>query len=328
MIQNPYRPSRRSVLGMFGAALLSPVQVRAAGLEVASGTAFGTTWQIVGASGSGLEALRPEVVSLFASIDARMSPWRPDSALSRINSGQAGRQEVDDEFVFVAGRALDVARDSGGAFDPTVGPIVARWGFGPIAGGEIPNWRGIEVGAGMVGKDRDDLTLDLCGIAKGRAVDQALDLASAAGFDDLLFDVGGELRALGRHPSGRVWRVAVEGAGPDVPAALRLPPGRAVATSGMAAQSYTLGGHTYGHIIDAAARAPADRGLRSVSVVADDAMTADAWATALFAAGPAAGGRLARDRGIAAYFLLGNGAEPRHFGTGDFETLLLREDSR
>lgn len=301
--------SRRHFLSLSGAALLWPVVGRAAALEGLSGAAFGTSWHLTGPAGAPLERLRPAIAALFDEIDRQMSPWRPDSALSKFNRARSGEHELPAETVFVARAALSVARRTAGAFDPTVGPLVARWGFGPIEGSGTPDWHELRAEEGGLSKTRDGITLDLCGIAKGRALDRVGALLRDAGMEGALFDLGGELAALGRHPSGRDWRVAVEhplGTGP-APAALRLAPGASVATSGVRAQSYRAGQRTYSHIIDPATGAPVDGGLLSVSVVAPDAMTADAWATALFAAGETRGPELAERSGIDALFLTRNG---------------------
>lgn len=325
MCEDDFRPTRRAFIVVSGAALLWPGTVRADGLEGLAGTAFGTTWSIVGSSGLGLVRIRPRIEALFDGIDRQMSPWRPDSALSRFNAGPAGWSAADDEMIHVTASALVLADRSSGAFDPTVGPLVARWGFGPIAAGGAPDRRGIAVGTGGIAKRRDDLTLDLCGIAKGRALDRAAELARAAGLGDLLLDLGGELRAIGRHPSGRAWRVAVQHpARGDVPSAvLELPAGMSVATSGSRDQSYALGDRAYGHIIDPARQIPANDALRSVTVLAANAMTADGWATALFAAGEAGGPALARAHGIAALFLVEDGPGIRRITTGAIERALL-----
>ncbi|WP_377506960.1 FAD:protein FMN transferase [Octadecabacter sp. R77987] len=317
MVERQFLATRRAALGMIGAAVVLPRMAGATTGGIA-GAAFGTTWQISGALAADLEGLRPQIDALFAAIDAQMSPWRADSALSRFNAMEAGALAVDPETLHVTRAALALADASNGAFDPTVGPLVARWGFGPIAGGATPDWRGLQVGGASIGKTRDDLTLDLCGIAKGRALDGAVDLARRAGFDNLLFDLGGELRALGQHPSGRDWQVAVQHPRPaHAPAAtLRLKQGQAVATSGLRTQSFVLNGHTYGHIIDPAAQAPADAGLLSVTVLADDAMTADGWATALFAAGATGGPDLARANSISALFLVQDGSAMTRVVTG------------
>jgi thiamine biosynthesis lipoprotein len=238
---------------------------------------------------------------------------------------RAGWHAADAEMIFVTMRALELAKVSNGAFDPTVGPLVAKWGFGPIEGGSKPYWRGLSLRDGGIGKARDDLTLDLCGIAKGRALDLAVNLVRDSGIDNFLFDMGGELKAIGEHPSGRSWHVAVQPAlvGQPAPATLKLADGWAVATSGLRTQSYELAEHTYGHIIDPVTGVPADDRLLSVSVLEKDAMIADGWATALFAAGLTGGPELAQDNSISALFLVREGAGISIVKTGAIHRSLL-----
>lgn len=304
-------PSRRALLGAMGAALLVPRAAHAAGLTEISGAAFGTGWRILLPEGEDPTPIGREVEAVFAEIDRIFSPWRADSAISAFNATTAGAPLPGREFAHVVRAALEVARSSDGAFDPTVGPLVARWGFGPIRGGARPDWRGIETTAGGTVKTRDDLTLDLCGIAKGWALDRAAARLAARGAGAFLLEVGGEFLAHGAHPDGRDWRVAVEvPEGAAVPV-LRLPAGACVATSGTWAQSYRRDGRTYSHIIDGADARPVTGALRSVTVLAPDAMRADAWATALCAAGDSAGPDLAAARGIPALFLLETGGRLR-----------------
>jgi FAD:protein FMN transferase len=177
---------------------------------------------------------------------------------------------------------------------------------------------------GGITKQEHGLTLDLCGIAKGWALDRAAELALGRGHENLLFDLGGELVALGHHPSGRPWRVAVENPVTDgaASAVLRLDPGYAVATSGLRTQSYGFAGHKYGHIIDPLRGMPADSHLQSVTVMARDAMTADGWATALFAAGDSHGPDLARTHGIDAVFQVTDGPALKLVKTGKMQSVL------
>lgn len=318
--------TRRTALGLLGAAAACPSAAFAVGggVETLSGRAFGTRWRMTGPPGSGLDRLAGPVAALFSRFDRQVSPWRSDSAVSALNGTPAGVRHPDPELVAVTSAGLEIARRSDGAFDPTVGPLVGRWGFGPITRGGAPGWRDVSVSRGGVVKARDDLTLDLCGIAKGRALDLAASLAAEAGISNLLMDLGGEIVARGGHPSGRSWHVGVDtpggfGAGP----VLRVPSEAAVATSGIAAQSYVLNGRRYGHIIDPRTGAPAAGALFSVTVVAPDAMTADGWATALFAAGPGRGPDMAEARGLAAVFLVETGGDPRQVRTGDIGEMIL-----
>src|SRR6056297_3371121 len=302
-------PSRRAFLTGLGAALAAPSLVRAAASEHLSGAAFGTRWSITGPEGAGLERLRPKIDALIAEIDRDMSPWRADSAISRFNASKSG-SPASSEMIRVTQSALRLARESEGAFDPTVGPLVARWGFGPIERGAAPDWRKVTIGTGR--------------LTKGRALDRAWQLARDHGVSNLLLDLGGELRALGRHPEGRDWQVAVEPPAPGqpVPAILHLSEGMAVATSGLGAQSYMLNGRVWGHIMNPASARPVEGSLRSVTVLAHDAMTADGWATALFAAGDAAGPALARTHDIAALFLFEGASSLRQLRTGGIGAVL------
>lgn len=300
-------PNRRAFLGMTAATLALPSLARAGGatLERIGGAAFGTSWSVAAPAGQGLELLRPALTEVLAQVDRQMSPWRADSEITAVNLGVTGRHEVSPDTARVTAGALHLAEESGGAFDPTVGPLVARWGFGPIAGEAGADWRDLSVSGSVIGKARAGATVDLCGIAKGFALDRMAEVIRAAGHRSAIIDLGGELRGIGQHPAGRPWQVAVEdprGTG-DAAAILALPD-VAVATSGLLTQSYRIGAEEYGHIVDAPNHRPATGALRSVSVAAEDGMLADGWATALFAAGAEAGPGLARRRGVSALFLV------------------------
>ena len=286
--------------------MVVPRAAAARTLEQVSGHAFGTTWRLLGPGSADFRPLAAEIEALFVAVDLAMSPWRPDSAITRFNTSAGQTAFQCPPLAEVASKALTIARASHGAFDPTVGPLVARWGFGPIDRGGAPDWRGITTQGRTLSKARGDLTLDLCGIAKGWALDRAADLLRAAGLGTFLMEVGGEFAASGTHPDGRPWRIAVDlppSSSASAPT-LRLPPGAAVATSGTWEQSYELGAETYNHIIDVTTGRPLASALRSVTVVAEDAAMADGWATALCAAGEKEGPTLARANDIAALFLI------------------------
>ena len=311
---------------MTTAALALPGLARGAPVatERIVGRAFATTWSITAPAGAGLERLRPAIETLLAGIDRQMSPWRADSEITAVNRGPAGVHEVSAATATVCRAALRIAEASGGLFDPSVGPLVSRWGFGPISGDATGNWRDLRVAASGVIKARETSTMDLCGIAKGWALDQMAQVVMDAGAADALLDLGGEMRGIGEHPSGRPWRVAVED--PRAPggavAALALSD-LSVATSGLAWQSFDAGDRTYGHIVDPRSGRPASGALRSVSVLHDHAFEADAWATALFAAGSEAGPALARRQDLSALFLIERGARLVHETTGAADAVLV-----
>jgi thiamine biosynthesis lipoprotein len=318
---SPTRRTRRDFLLMGAAAMAAPRLARADTVPVRSfgGRAFGTQWAVTLPDGTPDEALHESIDAFLLRTDRMMSPWRADSELSRFNAAPAGGLRVSPQTLQVTGAALDLARASGGAFDPTVGPLVARWGFGPIAGGDEPDWRMLATANGVLEKTRADATLDLCGLAKGWALDGMGALLRRAGHHAFLLDLGGELIASGRHPEGRRWRVGIEDPRPrwdGLTASLALD-NAAVATSGRKANGYTLGARRYSHIIDPASRAPVVGRLEQVSVIARDAMTADGWATALMAAG-VDGPALAERNDIAALFLSSDSGRIYRRMTGTF----------
>jgi len=331
-MREPIRPSRRDVLALAAGTLACaalPARAQAPALlrgaratQSLEGAAFGTTWRITLPADARTEGLHRRIADRLAGIDRLMSPWRADSEISRFNAAPAGAHPVSAETARVADAALGVADSSGGAFDPSVGPLVARWGFGPIAG-QAGSWRGLSAGERTVSKEADGLTLDLCGIAKGWALDRMADLIEEAGHANVLADLGGELLARGRHPSGRPWQVGVEDPQADaigLRGVLALDRA-AVATSGWRFNGYVLGERRYSHIIDPVSHAPVAGRLAAVSVVAATAMEADAWATALMASG-AAGPDRARAQGLPALFLFAEGAGLRRVTTRGIDAML------
>jgi thiamine biosynthesis lipoprotein len=174
------------------------------------GLAFGGTWRVVGSDDLNEQALRAPIEAVLASIDQDMSPWRGDSAVSRFNtSPHTGWHSASQDLCTVVGESLAIAQLTDGAFDPTIGPTVARFGFGPITegGGNISD---LTLGDGQIGKADPRLTLDLCGIAKGYALDRIIGVLRAGGVTNALVELGGEIAALGIHPDGRPWQVAIE----------------------------------------------------------------------------------------------------------------------
>jgi thiamine biosynthesis lipoprotein len=226
----------------------------------------------------------------------------------------------------VVSAALSIAHRTNGAFDPTVGGIVGRYGFGPIRRCSRTNYLGISVGSTGLRKSSSDLTLDLCGIAKGHAVDLISAELSGHGFPDHFIEVGGEVRGKGLHPSGRAWRAGIERPTPGDRSlhCVVETGGLALATSGDLVNSYVVGGRRYGHIINPSRGRPADSRLASVSVLAESAMEADAMATGLYALGSEAGPDCATALQMDALFLLRDRSGFREIMTGNFASYVLR----
>ncbi|MDJ0826689.1 MAG: FAD:protein FMN transferase [Rhodobacter sp.] len=313
-------PTRRFLLQSAAAAGLGlALPLRVWGLASLGGHAFGSYWRVVAADEAALAGVADLVDAIVAETDAAMSPYRAKSELTRINrNSSTDWLPLSRGLNQVLRGAVAVATASGGAFDPTVGPIVGRYGFGPIRGLRVGDVGDLDLRGGTLRKGKPGLTLDLCGIAKGWALDRIVTALQGRGATGFLVELGGEVAARGRHPAGRPWRIAVDG----TDRAVELTD-RAVATSGDGVQAYGVGTNRYGHIIDPQRGLPATGDLASVSVIATEAMVADGWATALFALGTDAALGMAETQGLDTVLVVRDGAGYRILTTGGADRRLL-----
>ena len=223
-----------------------------------------------------------------------MSDYVADSEIGRLNALPAGQSLVISEETFAClEKATDVARRSGGAFDATCRPLVRLW---RQAGKEnrLPDegvlretlarvgWQKIRLDPSTrtVALAVDGLQVDLGGIAKGYALDLAGEALLAAGAISGLVDVGGDVLAVGKPPDAERWHVGVRDpfrSKEDVLRRVGLA-GGAVATSGDQERFSVIDGRRYSHIVDPRTGRPAEQ-APSVTVIAPDGATADAWAT-------------------------------------------------
>lgn len=286
-----------------------------------SGRAFGSWWHALPGSEREGNVLGGVVNRVIDEIDPLFSPYLPASVISRLNAtADTDWVAVPPAFAELAEAAKLLHRATGGAFDPTVGPLVHRFGFGPIEGraGDADRFG---VRPGSIRKPGPLATLDLCGLAKGYALDRMIEGLAAAGVSDVMLELGGEVRCLGLHPSGRAWQIAVADPRPGVRDSFRVvaPGARALATSGHATQGFG----TLTHLIDPRHGRPADTRLASVTVIADRASTADGLATGLAALGPEDGPRFAEAANLDALFLLHDGQDIAELVTGRFADHIL-----
>jgi thiamine biosynthesis lipoprotein len=297
---------------------------------VLSDRAMGTTWSVVlnptDPASADPQRARAVIDARLAETDRLMSTWRQDSELSRFN-----RHASTDAFPLspktfeVLRIAQGVSEASDGAFDVTVGPLVAVWGFGaqarsPRRSPDPAELAGVLARVGFrllrldsthtaAHKQRPDVECDLSAIAKGFAVDEIARALTEIGWSDFLVELGGEVRARGRRPGGTAWQVGIERpdpAGRLVHAVLALDD-QALATSGDYRNFYWDGDQRRTHILDPRTGRPLEHQLTSVSVVHREAALADAWATALIVLGPEQGFARARAEGLGAYFIVRTG---------------------
>jgi len=297
--------TRRNFLASTAGAMVWTLRPAMAGTVGIGGPAFGSTWRAALPDGSQSVAIRTLVASVVAEINQAMSPYLAQSELTAFNrTDTVDWVSCSAPLADVAGQALAMSRFTDGAFDPTVGPLVNRFGFGPIHG-ERARPDDLSVSANGLRKAMSGLTLDLCGIAKGYALDRIVDGLPSIGVTSALIELGGEIRTLGRHPDGRAWQVGIErpDAEPGIMAHIVAPAHLALATSGTGRQNIALGQGGVSHLIDPRTGRPVDAAPASVSVLAETAMRADGLATALMVMGMDRGAAYAENHAIPALFV-------------------------
>ncbi|HEY9095599.1 MAG TPA: FAD:protein FMN transferase, partial [Hydrogenophaga sp.] len=286
------------------------------------GPTMGTRWSVTFDANNAMdpEALRQDLAAAVGQVDEQMSPWKPDSDLMRFNRAPVDEWvDLPAEIVEVLDCALDVQHQSAGAFNPCVGALVDAWGFGAVR--NAPDPQAIRAASesppslshGCLELDkpfgrarkRARSKLDLCGIAKGYAVDRMAQVLQQHGVLHALAALDGELRAVGAQISGEPWAVALEHPEPGrrtVHGVIELED-LAVATSGDYRRYMEVGGVRLAHTMDARRCAPVNNAMASVTVLARTCMQADAWATALLVAGPEDGLAMAQRMGMDVMFL-------------------------
>lgn len=268
-----------------------------------------------------LDQLANQVSDELERIEQIFSLYRPSSELSCVNAADSGQWiKVSSDLLAVAKRALQLAEDTGGAFDPTVAPLIQLWKLRQVSNSWSPptqeavaktrqrvGWRFIELReeSPAVRKLVTGVEMDLNSLVEGWAIDSMQKILVQNKIPNALLELGGEFRSLGRRADGQPWRIGVEN--PHEPGACYATvalENAALSTSGDYRQAIEFQGQRYSHILDARTARPIQHDLIAVSVIANDAITADGWATALLALGPAEGLSLAEEKGLAASFVL------------------------
>ncbi len=240
-----------------------------------------------------------QIDSLLHRFDSSASLWKPNSILSRINSNDSVRVDKTLENLF--NKSMKVSEESNGAFDITVGPLVSAWGFGfndrmkvdqHIVDSLLPlvNYHNLKISEGRIVKSDPRIRMDFNAIAQGYAVDLVAGLLESKGISSYLIDIGGEVLGKGTKPDNSEWNVGIELPAPDSLAerqvkAIVLLKDKALSTSGNYRKYYEENGVRYSHTIDPATGYPVKHSLLSVSVLAPDCMTADAYATVMMVKG-------------------------------------------
>ena len=269
------------------------------------GTAFGTLYHITYMGGRS-DLLPRQVDSVLKEVDRSFSIFDTASVISRVNRNEEACPDGD--FLTVLRAALEISEQTGGAFDCTCQPLVELWGFGRgnkktvvpqeqvDSVKQFVGYRLVSIEDGRVVKADPRVQLNFNAIAKGFAADRVARFLKEQGYADCIVEIGGEVVARGAK-NGRPWRVGVQVPTdtPDGPAESSESfdlQDRAVATSGNYRNYFERDGARYTHILDPVTGRPEQTGLLSVSVIAPDCLTADAYATAFMVLGMEASRRI------------------------------------
>ncbi|MEM1314859.1 MAG: FAD:protein FMN transferase [Pseudomonadota bacterium] len=317
---DPATLSRRSFMVLPAPLALAACASGPESIEV-SGLTMGTSYRVVAIDHDG--RLDPQEVAAavdgaLAEVNAQMSNWDPTSEISRFNA-QAGDSPVAVSAALseVMQAAESVHLASGGRFDTTMGPLIELWGFGAPGAGAMPSEaeieaararsghaNALEVGQGALRKRRPEAQVYLAAIGKGYGADRVGRALKALGATDYMVEIGGDLYVAGRNADGLRWRIGIEA--PALGARDLLQAVNAsdmgLASSGGYRNYFERDGKRFSHMIDPVRGRPVEHDTAAVTVLAESAMLADAWATALHVIGKEEGLPLAERLGLAALF--------------------------
>ena len=267
----------------------------------------------------GDEQAMKDIKAEITRLDGLLSTTGEDSDVSKIN--KTGSATADEAVLGLAESALDLCRDTGGALDITVYPVVEEWGF-ISKDYKIPDKKTLSDLLRLV--DHNKVTvkdgritlskgakLDFGAVAKGYAADRAKAILNGSKSDSALLNLGGTVLAYGEKEGGKKWKIGI--ADPENSAGYMgyiTCKDKIIATSGSYERCFTGDdGKTYSHIIDPKTGVPVDNGIESVTIISDSGTLSDALSTALFVMG--------REE-----------AERYHKAHGGFDYIILTSDKK
>lgn len=263
-----------------------------------SGTVFHTIYRIK------YEAPRPLTEKIDAELqkfNLSLNPFNPNSIIAKVNRNEA--VETDEWFREVFNKSMEVSENSDGVFDITCAPLINLWGFGFSKKDSVTpemidslkafvGYRKVRLEGNKVVKDDPRLLLNCSAIAKGYSCDVVARLLEKEGVENYMIDIGGEMMIKGVNQNGVCWRVGINlpeddstGIKNQYDEIVQLCKKGGVATSGNYRNFYVKDGKKYAHTIDPRTGYPAEQSILSATIVADDCITADAYATAFMAMG-------------------------------------------
>ncbi len=261
------------------------------------GMVFGTIYKITYQHN---DDLQNEIKAAMMEVDNSLSPYNPNSIITRINHNED--TVLNEHFLHVFNLAQQISAETEGAFDITVAPLVNAWGFGFKHSIDIdPNvidslrqfvgYQKIKLEDGKIVKEDARTMLDCSAIAKGYGVDRVARLLDQKGVQHYMVDIGGEVVLKGKNPRMKTWRIGINkpvedslSVNQELQTILEVS-GVGMATSGNYRKFYYKDGKRYAHTIDPRVGTPVQHNILSATVIAKDCTTADAYATAFMVMG-------------------------------------------
>jgi len=282
-----------------------------------TGTVFHTYYRIKYQSPT---VLTDKIDAEFAKFNLSLNPFNPNSTISKVNRNEPA--ELDEWFIEVFNKAQEVSAKSDGAFDITCAPLINLWGFGFANMDSINQqmidsiqtfvgYEKIRITDGQIVKDDPRILLNCSAIAKGYACDVIAQLLEREGVTNYMIDIGGEIVVNGINPNREGWRTGINKPEDDslglirnVEEVVQLNKKGGIATSGNYRNYYVRDGKKYGHTINPHTGYPAEQSILSATVVANDCMAADAYATTFMVLGVEKSVELAKSIPEIEYFLI------------------------
>lgn len=316
---DPIQFSRRTFMLM--PLALAACKPGASVLEL-TGFTMGTSYNVVAIEGTSsvTEAeVAAAVEKALTTVNASMSNWTADSEISKFNATRGGTpvglsRELAD--VMDAAEAVHIASE--GTFDTTMGPLIELWGFGATGTQSRPSDAEITaaqarsghantlgVSTGTLQKQQDDTQVYLAAIGKGYGADHVGRALETLGITDYMVEIGGDLYASGRNPNGTPWQIGVETPNAHDRSVLDVVgiSNVGLASSGDYRNYFEQDGQRYSHVIDPTTGRPITHKTASATVIAENAMLADAWATAMLILGQDRGLEIAEAQNLAVLFV-------------------------
>lgn len=280
---------------------------------------FGTTYHVTYQCDSDLtQSIKAELLK----VDASLSPFNKESVITAVNENQD--VQLDDMFKEVFNLAMDISKDTDGAFDITVAPLVNAWGFGFKNGSQpsshqvdsllqLVGYEKVSMVDGKVTKRDPRIMLDCSAIAKGYGTDRVARLLQSRGIQNYMVEIGGEVVTSGVNPDRVPWKIGVTkptddslNIGHELQTVLNVTD-KAMATSGNYRNYYFKGGKKFAHTVDPKTGYPVQHSILSATVLSKSCAVADAYATSFMVMGfDKARQVLERHPELMAYFIYSN----------------------